>query len=71
MGDRTDRNRRTAPARNAYNCKTFTAVTFRIRKDGSDGVTKEDITRAAERDGQSVNAYILDAIRERMRQRSV
>lgn len=66
MGDRTERNRRTAPARNAYNYKTFTAVTFRIRQDGSDGMTKEDITRAAERDGLSVNAWLLDAIRDKL-----
>ena len=66
MGDRTERNRRTAPARNAYNYKTFTAVTFRIRQDGSDGMIKEDLWRAAEDAGMSVNAFVLEAIRDKM-----
>ena len=66
MGDRTERNRRTAPARNAYIAGTYQAVTFRLRKDGSDGMIKDDISRAAERDGLGVNAWILEAIRERM-----
>ena len=33
---------------------------------GSDGLTKEQVEDAADAAGQSVNAYILDAVRERM-----
>lgn len=64
MGDRTERNRRTAPARNRYNAETYEPVTFRLRKDGSDGVTKAQIAAAAAAAGQSVNAWIVDAIKQ-------
>lgn len=46
MGDRTERNRRTAPARNLYNARTYDSITFRLRQDGSDGVTREQIAAA-------------------------
>jgi predicted HicB family RNase H-like nuclease len=60
VGDRTERNRRTAPARNRYN----EPVTFRLRRDGSDGISRAQITAAAEAAGQSVNAWIVDAIKQ-------
>ena len=66
MGDRTERNRRTAPARNLYNATTYDAVTFRLRRDGSDGVTREQLQAAAEAAGVSVNAWIIDAIRDKL-----
>ncbi len=66
MGDRTERNRRTAPARNAHNRMVYSNITFRVHKDGSDGMIKDDISKAAERDGLSVNAWILDAIRDKL-----
>ena len=66
MGDRTERNRRTAPARNRYNAQTYGPVTIRIRRDGSDGFTGDQIRHAAEQCGQSVNAWILDAIRDKI-----
>ena len=43
MGDRTERNRRTAPARNLYNAKTYDNITFRVRLDGSDGISRDQI----------------------------
>ena len=66
MGDRTERNSRTAPARNRYNAQTYEPVTIRIRRDGSDGFTGDQIRHAAEQCGQSVNAWILDAIRDKI-----
>ena len=64
MGDRTARNRRTASARNRYNAETYEPVTFRLRRDGSDGISKSQIQAAAEAAGQSVNAWIVDAIKQ-------
>ena len=50
----------------AYNKRNCQAITFRVKLDGSDGVTKETISQAAERDGMSVNAWIIDAIRDKL-----
>ena len=66
MGDRTERNRRTAPARNLYNARTYDGITFRLRLDGSDGVTRDQITAAAQAAGQSVNSWIIEAIRDKL-----
>lgn len=64
--DKAERNRQNAASRARYEAKAYSKLMLRIRQDGSDGMTKEDITRAAERDGLSVNAFVLEAIRERM-----
>lgn len=40
-------------------------ITIKMRKDGHDGFTKEDIKSAAYREGMSVNAWILAAIRDK------
>lgn len=64
--DKTERNRQNAASRARYEAKAYSKLMLRIRQDGSDGMTKEDITRAAERDGLSVNAWILDAIRDKL-----
>ena len=48
-----------------YNRKTYDAITFRLKRDGSDGVTREQIQAAAAA-GQSVNAWIIDAIRDKL-----
>lgn len=66
MRDRTERNRRTAPARNLYNARTYDSITFRLRLDGSDGVTRDQITAAAQAAGQSVNSWIIEAIRDKL-----
>lgn len=52
--------------KSAYNRRNYQAITFRVKLDGSDGVTKDSLTRAAERDGLSVNAWILEAIRDKL-----
>ncbi len=66
MGDRTERNRRTARARNEYNAHTYDNITFRLRRDGSDFVTRDQIKAAAAASGQSVNQWIIDAIRDKL-----
>lgn len=66
MGERTERNRRAAPTRNAYNVKTYDNITFRVKLDGSDYVTRETIKAAAEASGQSVNAWIIEAIKDKL-----
>ena len=50
----------------AWQEKTTERVILQVRRDGLDGFTKEDLRRAAEDAGVSVNAFVLEAIRERM-----
>lgn len=50
----------------AYNRRTYEPVTIRIKRDGSDGLTADQIRHAAEQCGQSVNAWIIDAIRDKI-----
>ena len=50
----------------AYNKRNYQAITFRVKLDGTDGVTKEILNKAAERDGMSVNAWIIEAIRDKL-----
>lgn len=56
-------NKQNAPSRARYEAKTYDKILLRIRNDGKDGVTVEDIKAAA---GGSVNGFILAAIREKM-----
>ena len=49
-----------------YEAKTYDKILMRIRKDGEDGVTADQIRRAAERDGMSVNAWLLEAVRDKL-----
>ena len=64
--DKSERNRQNAASRARYEAKAYSKLMLRIRQDGSDGMIKDDISRAAERDGLSVNAWILDAIRDKL-----
>ena len=41
-------------------------ITVKFRSDGSDGFTKEQLRRRAERDGHSMNAWIIEAIRDKL-----
>lgn len=59
-----ERNKSNRPSVNRYNAKTYASITFRVKKDGSDGFTADDLRNAAERDGMSLNAWIIDLIRE-------
>ena len=66
MGDRTERNRRTAPARNLYNAKTYDNITFRVRLDGSDGISRDQIKARAAAAVISVNQWIIEAIKDKI-----
>lgn len=41
-------------------------ITVKFRSDGRDGFTKDQLKAAATAAGQSMNAWILDAIREKL-----
>ena len=66
MGERTERNRRVADTRNKYNARTYDNITFRVKLDGSDGVSREAIKAAADAGGQSVNQWIIEAIKDNL-----
>ena len=66
MGDRTERNRRVAETRNKYNARTYDNITCRVKLDGSDGVSREAIKAAADAGGQSVNQWIIEAIKDKL-----
>jgi predicted HicB family RNase H-like nuclease len=53
-------------AGNARHLEKLERVVFRLHKDGTDGVTKQQIEEAAAAAGQSVNAWIIDAIRDKL-----
>ena len=45
-----------------YNAKTYDVLTIRVKRDGSDGFTLDDLRHAAEQDGESLNAFIVKLI---------
>ena len=60
------RNRQNAASRGRYEAKTYDKTYLRIRKDGTDGATLAQIRAAAAAEGQSVNAWIIEAIRDKL-----
>ena len=64
--DKAARNRQNAPSRARYEAKAYKKITFRIRQDGGSGITEEQIQAAAAAEGQSINAWIIDAIKEKI-----
>ena len=64
--DKTTRNRQNAPSRARYEAKAYRKYTIRVRQDGGDGFTPEQLEAAAEAHGQSVNAWIVEAIRDKL-----
>lgn len=50
----------------AYNKEKYASITFRIKRDGSNGFTQEDLRQAAECDGMSLNAWIVGLIRDNL-----
>lgn len=60
---RTRRNRQSAASRDRYNAKTYSKITLRLRQDGGDGFTLDQLKAAAEAAGQSVNGWIIDLIK--------
>ena len=66
--DKKTRNRQNSASRARYEAKAYDKIYIRLRKDDFDA----DVVRAAaERAGESVNAYIVGAIRERMTREEV
>ena len=51
---------------NARHLAKLERITFRLYKDGSDGFRKEQIKAAADASGQSVNSWIIDAIKDKL-----
>lgn len=51
-------------AQTKWEAKAYDKVLLRLRKDGD--LTREDIQKAADQAGQSLNSYILDAVSEKM-----
>lgn len=50
-----------------YETKSYDKILVRIRKENdSTGLTRDIITKAAEAEGMSLNAYILQAVVEKM-----
>lgn len=47
-----------------YEAKSYDKLCIRIRKDAD--ITREDIQAAADLEGESVNAYVMEAVRRRM-----
>ena len=49
-----------------YNAANYDKIALRIRRDGGDGFTPEQLRRAAAAEGMSLNAWIVDAIRDKI-----
>lgn len=49
-----------------YEAKTYAKILVRIRQDGADGLQKEQIESAAKQAGQSVNQWIIEAIKDKL-----
>lgn len=63
MVDKKTRNRQNAASRARYEAKAYDKIYIRLRKDE---LSADDVRAAADRAGESVNAYIVRAVRERM-----
>ena len=61
---RAARNKSGAPSRMRYDAATYDKTMLRVRRDGKDGFTWDDVKAAAA--PGSVNAFVLDAIREKL-----
>lgn len=64
--DKATRNKQNAPSRARYEAKAYRKYTIRARTDGGDGFTPDQMEQAAAVAGQSVNAWILAAIRQQI-----
>jgi predicted HicB family RNase H-like nuclease len=59
--DKATRNRQNAASRARYEAKAYEKITVRFKAGEGD-----EIRKAAEAAGVSFNAYVTDAVRERM-----
>ena len=64
--DKATRNKQNAPSRARYEAKAYRKYTIRARTDGGDGFTPQQMEQAAASAGQSVNGWILAAIRQQI-----
>lgn len=55
-------------AKDASNKRIYDQVRIRVRKDGKDDITAAEIRELADLCGESVNSFVLQAIRERASQ---
>ena len=60
------RNRSNAPSIARYNAANYGKLTIRIRKDGGDGFTLDQLKTAAARDGLSVNGFCVYCLRDKI-----
>ena len=61
-------NRQNAASRARYEAKAYDKLMLRLRKDG---LSADHVRVCADAAGESVNAYIVRAIRERMEREGV
>lgn len=61
--DKKTRNKQNAASRARYEAKAYDKIYIRLRKEE---MSADDVRECAEAAGESVNAYIVTAIRERM-----
>ena len=48
-----------------FEAKSYDKILLRIRKDGD--LTRADIQHAAEQEGKSINQFIMDAVKEKIK----
>lgn len=55
-------------ANTKFEAKAYDKITVRLRKDRPDpsGLSRDSIQAAADAEGKSINAYILEAVNEKM-----
>jgi predicted HicB family RNase H-like nuclease len=53
-------------ANTKYESKAIEKITLRLRKDGGYGLKREDVQKAADAAGLSINEYVIQAIKEKM-----
>lgn len=49
-----------------YESNNIDKITLRLRRDGGYGITREDIQKASAQAGESVNEFVINAIKERI-----
>lgn len=60
------RNRQNAASRARYEKAAYKKYSLRIRVDGGDGFTPGQLEATADACGMSINAWILEAIRDKI-----
>lgn len=63
---KAERNRQNAASRARYEAKAYRKYLVRVRTDGAGGFTPAELEQAAEAAGMSVNAWIIQAIKDKL-----